>query len=64
MVINLIGLGMGPLVVGLVSDWLKPSLGAGSLRWAMSIVLIVGVASCALFFSTAKKYAADLKLKA
>ena len=64
MVINLIGLGMGPLVVGLVSDWLKPSLGAGSLRWAMSIVLIVDVASCALFFSTAKKYAADLKLKA
>jgi len=30
----------------------------------MSIVLIGGVASCALFFSTAKKYAADLKLKA
>lgn len=64
LVINLIGLGFGPLVVGFVSDLLKPSLGVESLRWALSIVIVVSVASTALFFSTAKRYVADLKVKA
>lgn len=36
LVINLIGLGLGPTLIGILSDMLKPSLGdAESLRWAM-----------------------------
>ncbi|WP_343520181.1 MFS transporter [Sphingomonas sp.] len=36
LVINLIGLGLGPTLIGVISDALKPSLGdAQSLRWAM-----------------------------
>lgn len=36
LVINLIGLGLGPTLIGVISDALKPSLGdAESLRWAM-----------------------------
>ncbi len=62
-VLNLIGLGFGPLVVGIVSDLLAPSLGNESLRWAMSIILIVSVASTMLFFATAGKLVLDLKLK-
>lgn len=38
LVINLIGLGLGPLLIGVVSDALRPSLGADSLRWAMVIM--------------------------
>ena len=38
LVINLIGLGLGPLAIGVISDLLKPSLGAESLRWAMVIM--------------------------
>ena len=38
LVINFIGLGFGPLVVGMISDMLKPALGVESLRWAMSII--------------------------
>lgn len=34
-VLNLIGLGLGPLYVGKVSDLLKPTYGDDSLRWAM-----------------------------
>ena len=63
LVINLIGLGFGPLVVGKISDLLHPALGAESLRWALSIVLVISLASAALFFSTAKKMVIDLKLK-
>jgi MFS family permease len=62
LMINLIGLGFGPLVVGVISDLLKPSLGNESLRWAMSIILIVSVASVTLFFVSARKIVVDLKL--
>ncbi|URW76531.1 MFS transporter [Sphingomonas donggukensis] len=36
LVINLVGLGLGPTLIGVISDMLKPSLGdAQALRWAM-----------------------------
>ncbi len=38
---NLIGLGLGPLLVGVLSDGLAPSLGSEGLRYAL---LIVGLA--------------------
>jgi MFS family permease len=63
LVINLVGLGLGPLVVGIISDLLKPTLGVESLRWALSIIIVVGAASAILFFVTAKKLVADLKLR-
>lgn len=63
LVLNLIGLGFGPLVVGFISDRLTPSLGVESLRWAMSIVILMSIASTALFFKTAKKLPSDLKQK-
>ena len=57
LVLNLIGLGFGPLVVGMISDALKPSLGVEALRWAMSIVIVIGIISATLFFAAAKKFA-------
>ena len=38
LVINLIGLGLGPFAVGKLSDVLQPSYGTQSLRWAMLCV--------------------------
>ncbi len=35
LVINLVGLGLGPTLIGVISDLLRPSLGEESLRWAM-----------------------------
>jgi len=63
LVLNLIGLGFGPLVVGMISDFLAPSIGVESLRWAMSIIILVSVASTTLFFISAKKWTEDLNLK-
>lgn len=37
LVINLIGLGLGPMLVGWISDTLRPSMGEESLRWAMLV---------------------------
>ena len=61
--INLIGLGLGPLAVGFLSDLLKPSLGSDSLRWAMSCVIPVGLIAMSLFFVAAKKLELDSKPK-
>lgn len=58
-VLNLVGLGFGPLTVGMISDRLQPALGVESLRWALSIVLVVSVGSTLLFFGAAKKFAAE-----
>jgi hypothetical protein len=63
-VLNLIGLGFGPLVVGFLSDLLAPALGVESLRWAMSIIIPVDVIAAILFFISAKKLAIDLNLSA
>ena len=62
-VLNLVGLGFGPLVVGLISDLLSSSLGNESLRWAMAIILPMSVISATLFFVAAQKMRIDLKLK-
>jgi predicted MFS family arabinose efflux permease len=59
LVINLVGLGFGPMVVGMISDLLKPSLGVGSLRWAMSVIMVISIASAACFFNTAGKLMMD-----
>lgn len=41
LVTNLIGLGIGPLAVGRVSDMLRPVYGAESLRWSMLAVAML-----------------------
>jgi len=63
LVINLVGLGFGPLVVGMLSDLLAPALGTESLRWAMSCILIMGTLSTTLFFIATSRLEKDLKLE-
>jgi MFS family permease len=54
-VLNLVGLGFGPLVVGMISDLLTPTYGTQGLRWAMSVVLMVSVAAVLMFLGGARK---------
>jgi predicted MFS family arabinose efflux permease len=54
-VLNFFGLGFGPLVVGIISDLLAPSMGIESLRWALSIILLLNVGCAALFFVASRK---------
>jgi MFS family permease len=60
-ILNLIGLGLGPLVVGMISDMLAPAYGSESLRYALGIVSFVNLLSAAFFFLAARKLLADLK---
>lgn len=50
---NIIGLGLGPLFVGVISDGLKPEHGDASLRWAlMALIPFAGAAGIAQFLMT------------
>ncbi|MDC0589876.1 MFS transporter [Porticoccaceae bacterium] len=60
-ILNLIGLGLGPLVVGMLSDLLASTYGSESLRYALGIVSFVNLISAAFFFLAARKLLADLK---
>jgi len=54
---NLVGLGLGPLLIGVLSDALAPSLGVESLRYAMAAGLTGVVLGGFLFWRAAPLYA-------
>jgi MFS family permease len=63
-VINLIGLGLGPQAVGILSDLLRGEFGVESLRYAMlSVVVVFAVWSVIHYLLAARTLSADLKAK-
>lgn len=61
LVLNLIGLGLGPLFVGAVSDWLAPNYGIESLRLALASTLMVSLVAISLFLLAGKHLHKDLE---
>ncbi|OJJ23234.1 MFS transporter [marine bacterium AO1-C] len=59
-ILNTIGLGLGPTVVGFLSDYLAPELGKESIRYALSVVFLMEVLSIILFYFASKRYPKDL----
>lgn len=61
-VINLIGMGTGPLFVGFLSDSLVPLTGneTESLRWSMFIVSCIGVWGAVHYYIAGKHYPGEL----
>jgi predicted MFS family arabinose efflux permease len=58
---TLVGLGLGPWSVGLISDRLKPAHGeAQALAWGLLLVALVNVWATAHYFWGARSYRADL----
>ena len=53
-VLNLIGLGLGPLLTGMISDLLEPSYGDQALRYALVIVVLVYI-WCAFHYAMAAR---------
>jgi predicted MFS family arabinose efflux permease len=62
LVSNLIGMGLGPQIVGSISDLLTPSLGVQSLRYAMLCMLPLGLWSSYHFACIARTIEADLRV--
>lgn len=62
LILNLIGLGLGPVTVGIISDLLYSTYGSDSLRYAISWVSLAGLLSMILFFMGARYLPGDMKL--
>ncbi len=59
--LNIIGMGLGPTMVGVLSDWLAPTYGVDSLRWAFSCTFISGILAALLFYLAGQSYKKDLE---
>lgn len=61
-ILNIIGLGLGPQITGLLSDVVNAttSLGVDSLRWAMVLVLVFNVISALLYIRAGSFLRGDL----
>ena len=61
LILNLIGMGLGPQLVGLLSDLLAPRFGAESIRWALLWTIALGAAwSTVHYLFAARTLRADL----
>jgi predicted MFS family arabinose efflux permease len=58
---NLVGMGIGPQVVGLLSDMLSPRFGSDGLRYAMLIMSVVAVWSAYHFWKVGQYVERDLE---
>jgi predicted MFS family arabinose efflux permease len=61
LILTLIGIGGGPSVAGALSDWLKPSFGDDSLRYALLLGPVLAVWMVIHFFLAGKTLAQDLE---
>jgi MFS family permease len=59
---TLIGLGLGPLLAGAISDYLHPTVGNDSLRYGLAAVGIVNVWAAVHYFRGARTVREDLDL--
>ena len=60
-VLNLIGLGGGPLLIGFLSDYFQPSFGDLSLRWAFCATYATSIIALGFQYLGSKNYLKDLK---
>lgn len=55
-----LGSGLGPLLVGLLSDYFEPTMGTGSIRMAMVIIAILEIPAFLCFMMAARTLKKDL----
>lgn len=60
-VINLIGLGLGPLFFGMLSDAVQPFAGDQSVRWVLAGAAGLGVVPAVFFWLASRRLTSELK---
>ena len=56
LILNLIGMGLGPQFVGILSDLLEPRFGVESIRYSLLFTIVTGAAWSALHYLWASRY--------
>ena len=60
-IINLIGLGFGPLIFGMMSDALKPHFGLESVRYVLVIAAGMGIIPAYFFWRASLRLDGELR---
>jgi len=60
-ILNLVGLGLGPLAVGALNDLLAPSYGQGAIRWSLLAVVLSGGFASVFYWQASRHLVADLR---
>lgn len=60
-VLNIIGLGLGPLTIGYISDLLKPTYGDDSLRYALMFSIVTGLMGAFCYWRSSRFLPAEWK---
>ena len=60
-VLNIIGMGFGPQLVGIMSDWFAPEYGKESLRMALLVLSFINLWCAYHYFTAARTLGADLR---
>ncbi|MEI6642516.1 MAG: MFS transporter [Novosphingobium sp.] len=60
---NLIGLGLGPLFFGMLSDWIKPVAAGESVRWVLYGAALIGFVPAYFFWRTSLRLNDELDQK-
>lgn len=60
-ILNMIGLGLGPLWVGILSDLLRPALGDDSLRWALLSTIITSLIGAYFYWQSSRTLRQDME---
>ncbi|MEZ5599443.1 MAG: MFS transporter [Pseudomonadales bacterium] len=61
LVLNLVGMGLGPYLIGIASDLFAPEFGTESLRYALCLTMAVNIWTAAHYFLGAKSLPGDLE---
>ncbi len=61
-VTNLVGYGVGPVLVGALNDALAPRFGTGAIRWSLLGTAVIGAASAFFFWQCGRTLREDLAL--
>jgi predicted MFS family arabinose efflux permease len=61
LIVNLIGLGLGPQLIGSLNDVLAPRFGASAIRWSLTAAALVNVIACAAHLWGSRSVRADLE---
>jgi hypothetical protein len=59
-ILNMIGLGMGPVFVGVLSDLFVSPFGENNLRYAMGVTLALGLSGTVCFILASRHLLTDL----
>jgi MFS family permease len=62
-ILNVIGLGLGPFLIGLMNDQLADRFGAEAIRYSLLVVGTVGVPSSALFLLASRTLREELRAR-